>query len=457
MTMLSRREVAQDLGPALVACAGPLDGPPFAGAAIDSRRVQAGALFFALRGERHDGHDFIPQALAAGASGLVVSRPLSDPPAGVTVYHVTDTARALQLLAAARRGRHPHVPVVGVTGSVGKTTCKELVAAVLARRYRVLKSEGNLNTEVGLPLALLGLRDEHQVAVLEMAMFARGDIALLCRIARPRLGVVTNIGPVHLERLGSLEAIAAAKGELVEALPPDGLAVINGDCPWAQRLAARGPAPVVFYGTSPQCDVQGEVLESRGLEGFSFRLRWRGREATVRSPMPGRHHLHGLLAAAAVGLALGMEWEEVVGALACARSDLRLRVLAGPRGSTVLDDSYNASPASVLAALDLLAETPGRRIALLGDMLELGEAALDGHRQVGAHAARTTDVLLVLGEMASVVAEAARAAGHGDVRLPADKEEATAMLARELGPGDYLLVKASRALALETVVEALTR
>jgi UDP-N-acetylmuramoyl-tripeptide--D-alanyl-D-alanine ligase len=457
MTRLPRREVAQDLGPVLVACAGPLEGPPFGGAATDSRQVRPGDLFFALRGERHDGHDFLPQALAAGAAGVVVSRPLPDLPPGATAYQVSDTARALQLLAAARRARHPDLRVVGVTGSVGKTTCKELVAAVLSRRYRVLKSEGNLNTEVGLPLALLGLEASHQVAVLEMGMFALGDIRLLSQIARPQVGIVTNIGPVHLERLGSLGAIAAAKGELVEALPAHGQAIINGDCPWAHRLGARGPAAVTLYGTARQCQVRGEVLASHGLEGFTFRLEWQGREATLRSPMPGRHHLHGLLAAAATALALGLDWPEVTEALACARSDLRLRVLPGPRGSTIIDDSYNASPASVLAALDLLSEMPGRRIALLGDMRELGAAALEGHRQVGAHAARTTHLLLLLGEMAPVVAQAARASGHPQVRLLQDKEQAVALLAAELGPGDFLLVKASRALALETVVEALAR
>jgi UDP-N-acetylmuramoyl-tripeptide--D-alanyl-D-alanine ligase len=457
MMALSRQEVARDLGPALVACSGPLEAAPFTGVAIDSRRVREGDLFFALRGQRHDGHDFLPQAIGAGARGAVVSRPFPDVPEGVTLYHVSDTARALQLLAAARRARHPSLAVVGVTGSVGKTTCKELTAAVLARRYRVLKSEGNLNTEVGLPLALLGLTDEHEVAVLEMAMFAQGDIRLLCQIARPRLGVVTSIEPVHLERLGNLGAIAAAKGELVEALPSDGAAIVNGDSPWAHRLLARGPARAVLYGTCRQCHLQGEVVESHGLEGFTFRLRWQGREATVRSPMPGKHNLHNLLAAAAVALSLGMEWEDVVEALACARSDLRLRTLSGPGGSTIIDDSYNASPASVVAALDLLAEMPGRRIALLGDMLELGDAAEEGHRQVGAHAARTTDVLLLLGEMAPTVAAAALAAGHRSVRVLTDKEEAVALLSRELRAGDWLLVKASRALALETVVEALAR
>ncbi|GBD13248.1 UDP-N-acetylmuramoyl-tripeptide--D-alanyl-D-alanine ligase [bacterium HR24] len=457
MGTLDRGAVARDLGRELVACAGPLDAGPFTGAALDSRQVEEGSLFFALRGERHDGHDFLEDAVARGARGLVVSRPPSGVPEGVTVYLVTDTARALQALAAARRARHTELKVVGITGSVGKTTCKELVAAVLARRFRVLKSEGNLNTEVGMPLALLGLEQEHQVAVLEMGMFALGDIRLLCRIARPHIGVVTNIGPVHLERLGSVGAIASAKGELVEALPADGLAVINGDSPWAHRLAARGQARAVFYGMRQQCQVRGEVLASRGLEGFTFRLEWQGRAATVRSPMPGRHNLHNALAAAAVALALGMEWEEVVEALAAARSELRLRLVAGPGGSTIIDDSYNASPASVMAALDLLAEMPGRRLALLGDMRELGEVAEAAHREVGAHAARTCHVLLAVGEMARLVAEAARTAGHPDVRLLADKDEAIRVLARELRAGDYLLVKASRALALETVVEALRR
>ncbi len=456
MEMLTLQQVTRYLEPVLVArSAARIEDLTFTGVAIDSRRVSPGELFLALPGERHDGHQFLAEAVSRGARGLVVSRPVVEPYRDVVTFQVSDTLQALQRLGAGCLADHPGLQVIGVTGSVGKTTCKELIASVLSARYRVLKSTGNLNTEIGLPLSLAGLEAGHQAAVLEMGMTARGDIALLCRIAPPCIGVVTSIAPVHLERLGSLGAIAAAKGELLEALPPDGVAIVNGDSPWAHRLAARTRARVVFYGLSPQCQVRGEGLESHGLDGISFYLCARGERVPVRSPMPGRHNLHNLLAAAAVALEMGMTLEEVASALACARTDLRLRVVEGPRGSTIIDDSYNASPPSVLAALDLLGELPGRRLALLGDMRELGPADEEGHRQVGVRAAATTDVLLLVGERAPLMAEAAREAGHRDVRVLLDKEEAAALLARELQPGDYLLVKASRALALETVVEAL--
>jgi len=450
--MLAVSDIQNGTAGVLVASSGPARAT-FRRAVIDSRQVRPGDLFFALRGERHDGHDFVLQALAAGAAGAVVERPI-DVPEDVALFQVSDSLAALQHLATYWRRRHD-VRVVAVTGSVGKTTCKELVAAVLARRYRVLKSEANLNTEIGVPLTLLQLTPEHQRAVLEFAMYGRGEIDLLSRIAAPHIGVVTNIGPVHLERLGSLEAVAAAKAELVEALPADGVAVLNGDDPRVAALAARTRARVLLYGQGPQCQVRGSEPSSHGLEGISFRLTYGENSVLVSSPLPGRHHLYPCLAAAAVALAEGMALGEIAEALATARPELRLRVLPGPRDSTILDDSYNASPASMLAALDLLAELPGRRIALLGEMRELGAAEVGGHRQVGERAAAACDLLLVLGERAQPLAEAARDAGLKDVRFLESSEEAAEMLQAELRSGDHLLVKASRALALEKVVDAL--
>jgi UDP-N-acetylmuramoyl-tripeptide--D-alanyl-D-alanine ligase len=446
-------EVMEDLGPALVARGGPLH-PRFRGVAVDSRLVERGFLFVALPGQRHDGHHFLEEAVSRGAWGVLVSRPTYGWE-GVTVFQVRDTLEGLQRLAAGRRRRHPQLTVVGITGSVGKTTCKELTAAVLARRYSVLKSPGNLNTEVGLPLALMGLEAHHHVAVLEMGMFARGDIALLCRLANPQVGVVTNVAPVHLERLGSMGAIAAAKGELLESLPREGVAVVNGDCPWTRRVASRTRARVVTFGLGPTCQVRGQDVRGEGLAGFRFRLCTPQGEIDVRCPMPGRHNVYNALAAAAVGLCLGMELPEVATALSQARTHLRLQVLPGPHGSTIIDDSYNASPPSVLAALALLAETPGRRLALLGDMLELGDYDVEGHRLVGEEAGRVVDVLVVVGERAHLVAAAARRGGRARVMVVRDKQEAAAVLRKELGPGDHLLVKGSRALALEEVVEAL--
>ena len=451
--MLAVDTVVQGTAELLVAGRGPGDRL-FSRAVIDSRGVQPGDLFFALRGEHHDGHDFVEDALARGAAGLVVERPLEAPPE-VAVFQVSDSLSALQRLAAHWRARHD-VDVVGVTGSVGKTTCKELIAAVLGARWRVLKSPANLNTEIGLPLTLLGLTPEHERAVLEMAMYGPGEIDLLCRIAQPRIGVVTNVGPVHLERLGSMAAIAAAKGELVEALPSDGVAVLNGDDATVAAMASRTKARVLLYGQSSQCHIRGSDLASHGLDGISFRLTYEGsRPRRVEAHLPGRHHLYPALAAAAVALAEGMTLAEVASALEEARPELRLRVLTTPNGATILDDSYNASPQSVSAALDLLTELPGRRIALLGEMRELGAAEEEGHRQVGQRAAACADLILVVGERARPLYEAARATGPAEVRFLALAEEAASILRDELQPGDYLLVKASRAVALETVVDAL--
>jgi UDP-N-acetylmuramoyl-tripeptide--D-alanyl-D-alanine ligase len=450
--MLAVESVVQGTAELLVAGRGAAANT-FRRAVIDSREVEPGDLFFALHGERHDGHEFVEEALRRGAAGLVVERPL-EAPENVAVFQVSDSLSALQRLAAYWRARHD-VRVVGVTGSVGKTTCKELVAAVLAARWRVLKSEANLNTEIGLPLTLLQLTAEHERAVLEMAMYGLGEIATLCRIARPQVGVVTNVGPVHLERLGSMGAIVTAKGELVEALTADGLAVLNGDDPQVAAMASRTKARVFLYGQSSRCDVRGSDLASRGLDGISFRIAYGETSVEVATPLPGRHHIYPALAAAAVGLSEGMTLDEIAEALRQARPELRLRVLKSPSGATILDDSYNASPQSMLAVLDLLSELGGRRIAVLGEMRELGVAEEEGHRRVGERAAACADLVLAVGERAQPLYEAARSAGGAEVRFFAAPEEAAAALKAELRAGDHVLVKASRAAALESVVDAL--
>jgi len=450
--MLAVDSVVQGTAELLVAGRGPADRS-FSRAVIDSRRVERGDLFFALHGERRDGHDFIGEALERGAAGLVVERPL-DAPQDVAVFQVSDALSALQRLATYWRARHD-VRVIGVTGSVGKTTCKELIAAVLGARYRVLKSPDNLNTEIGLPLTLLYLTEEHERAVLEMAMYGPGEIDLLCRIAAPQTGVVTNVGPVHLERLGSMGAIVAAKAELVEALPPDGLAVLNGDDPQVAAMATRTKARTLLYGQSSQCEVRAGDLQGRGLEGISFRLTYGGESVAVETPLPGLHHVYPTLAAAAVALTEGLSLAEIADALRQARPDLRLRVRQASSGATILDDSYNASPQSMLAALDLLAELPGRRIAVLGEMRELGAAEEEGHRQVGERAAACADLVLVVGERARPLYEAAVAAGTAETRFFNAPADAVPVLRDELKSGDHVLVKASRAVALETLVDAL--
>ena len=453
--MLTIQDITTALDSLLTLVIRAIERQSFSGVAIDSRQVQPGDLFIALPGEHRHGQEFIPDAISRGATGVIAEKQSPDLPPEVSFFQVDNALAALQRLAAYWRAKY-RVKVVGITGSVGKTTCKELTAAVLSSGYQVLKSEANLNTEIGLPLTLLQLRPEHEQVVLEMGMYGLGDIRLLCQMARPQIGVVTNVGPVHLERLGTLEAIAQAKAELVESLPVDGWAVLNGDDPLVAAMAERTSARVALFGESPQCSVRGTVLSTSGLEGISFRLTCDDESVDVSAPLPGRHNLYNALAAATVGLADGLSLQKVAAALAAADVLLRLRVLSGPQGSTLLDDTYNASPASMLTALDLLAELPGRHLALLGDMLELGTFEEEGHCLVGERAAQTTDILYTVGERGRIIGEAAQAAGHQDVRLLASKGEAAAAIRETLSEGDHLLVKASRAMALETVIEELT-
>ena len=444
----------------------------FTGVSIDSRTVRPGDLFVALRGARHDGHAFVGEAVARGARGLLVERApeeIADSTDGVAVVMVPDTLTALQRLATHWRQRWGGV-VVGVTGSVGKTSTKELIASVLGAQRRVLASPGNYNTEVGLPLTLLALEASHQVAVVEMGMYAQGEIRQLARLARPNVGVVTNVGPSHLERLGSLERIAAAKAELVEELPPEGTAVLNADDPRVRAMATRTPARVVLYGVDGGDDGApagerlpgGELVRacdvvSHGLDGLSFTLVWKGDRRPVRTALVGRHHVATALAAAGVALALGMSLEQVVQALGAAPPGSRLRVRQTPRGATVLDDTYNASPASTAAALDVLAEARGRRVAVLGDMFELGSYEEEGHRLVGRRAARTADLLVTVGPRAALIAEEALAGGMPrDAVFSCDaKEAAVQVLRRHLQSGDWVLVKGSRGMRMEEIVQAL--
>jgi UDP-N-acetylmuramoyl-tripeptide--D-alanyl-D-alanine ligase len=449
--MLTTKDVLDGLGETLVAARGP-ENASFGRAVIDSRLASAGDLFFALRGETVDGHDFVPAALESGAAGAVVARPVAAE--SKTQLQVSDPLTALQELASYWRRRHETVRVVGITGSVGKTTCKELIAAVLSSRFATLKSQANLNTEIGLPLTLLQLTPEHSHAVLELGMYVPGDIALLSRIARPDIGVVTNVGPVHLERAGSIGRITAGKAELIESLGPGGVALLNGDDPRVAAMARRTRARVILYGLSEQCDLRATGVSSRGLDGINFTMSYEGRGAVVECPLPGRHHVYPALAAAGVALNEGMTLQDVAIALKTARVDDRLTIRRGVRGSVLIDDSYNASPASVIAALDLLAEMPGRRIAVLGHMRELGAAEAAGHAQVGRHVAGRCDLLYVVGTEARTLAEEASRAGQ-PTELLETVEEAAAVLSPDLRKGDHVLIKASRAVGLEHLVAAL--
>ena len=450
---------------------GPLASRELAGVVIDSRKVTPGSLFVALRGERQDGHDFVADAFGRGAVAALVSRAVpggwptwpvqgawpEGAVEGPVCLQVPDVLVALQEVASAWRSRC-RCRVVAVTGSVGKTSTKEAIAQVLARRGRVLKSEGNLNNEIGLPLTLLHLRAEHQWAVVEMGMYAPGEIARLVEIARPAVGVVTNVGPVHLERLGSIEAIARAKAELPQGLPAEGVAILNGDDERVRAMAEVTRAHAITFGLGAGCDLRATDVESHGLAGLAARFHHQGHVHQVRLPWLGRHNVYVALAAAAVGAAEGLAWSEITEGLAEAGTLGRMAILAGHAGSTILGDTYNACPASMLADLDLLAELQGRRLALLGDMLELGAYEEEGHRQVGRRAAEVLDVLATVGPRAHWIAEEARRCNPGlAVTAWQDREEAAAWLRSQLMPGDYVLVKGSRGMALDQVVPLLQR
>jgi UDP-N-acetylmuramoyl-tripeptide--D-alanyl-D-alanine ligase len=440
---------------------------PIRGAAVDSRIVRLGQLFVALPGERTDGHRFLDDALAAGAAALLVSRAPSavelEALGDVTVVAVPDALVGLGSIAAGWRARFDPL-VVGVTGSIAKTSTKEAIAAVLGSTLPTLRSEGNQNNEVGLPLTLLRLGPEHRAAVLEMGMYAGGEIADLARMARPEIGVVTAVHGVHLSRLGSIGAIEQAKGELVEALPSDGVAVLNADDPRVRRMADRTAARVLTYGFAPDADVTADDIASAGFGGMRFRLVLPpvsgGRPPTrlpAAIPGLGKLSVHNALAAASVGHAAGIAPAAIVAALAAGWSAPRRGQVVRLGGVTVIDDSYNASPASMVAALDVLAGLPGRRIAVLGEMLELGQGAVAGHREVGVAAAATVDLLLTVGPGAAGIAAGAREAGLDKSRVieTRDPEAALDVLGRRLRDGDVVLVKASRGAELDRVVDAL--
>ncbi len=436
------------------------------GAAVDSRLVGEGQLFVALPGERTDGHRFLGEAVVAGAAALVVSRPVPDAVldavGDVTVLAVPDGVVALAAIAAGWRARFDPL-VVGVTGSIAKTSTKEAIASVLGATFRTLRSEGNQNNEIGLPLTLLRLGPDHRAAVLEMGMYAGGEIAELARLARPKIGVVTAVHGVHLSRLGTISAIEQAKGELVEALPSDGVAILNEDDRRVRRMADRTAARVLGYGLTGDADVGAEDVTSAGLDGMRFTLRLPpargGRPVRLPARIPGLGKLsvHNALAGAAVGHAAGIEPPVIVHALASGWSAPHRGQVVRLGRVTLIDDTYNASPPSVIAALDLLAGLPGRRIAVLGEMLELGKSSAAGHREVGTAAAATSDLLIVVGAGASGIAAGAKAGGLDASRVleARDRDAALDLLRDRLRDGDVVLVKASRGVELDLLVDAL--
>jgi UDP-N-acetylmuramoyl-tripeptide--D-alanyl-D-alanine ligase len=424
------------------------------GYSIDSRTIQRGELFFAVKGERMDGHDFVSQALEKGAAAAVIRNDqLARYTAKTRLMTVDDTLAALQTLASAVR-RLWGKPLIGVTGSTGKTTTKEAIAHLLSTRFRVLKSEGNFNNHFGLPLMLLKVEPEHDLAVIEMGMSHAGEIAALAKIAQPEIGVVTNVAPVHLEFFESVAGIAHAKYELIAALPAGGTAVLNGDDKYVSQFGRDFKGKVVLYGLQASADVRAEDIRSLGSEGSAFDVVVGSCREKAVLHLVGTHNIYNALAAVAVGLERGLSPSEAVAALASlAPADKRGQVVK-LGNITIINDCYNCNPKALEAMVDALAAMPAkRRIAVAGEMLELGPAGKDLHRQAGQYiAGKKIDWLLGVQGQAQHMVEAARQAGI-PAEFVATPEEAGERLARETRDGDVVLMKASRGVKLERALE----
>jgi UDP-N-acetylmuramoyl-tripeptide--D-alanyl-D-alanine ligase len=390
------------------------------GAVIDSRETRGGELFFPLQGDQQNGHRFVIDALQRGAAAALLEKNYlahfqpGDFPPGKTLIVVDDCLRSLQEIAAYHRDKYK-IGVVAVTGSNGKTTTKDLIAAVLKTRYRVLKTEGNFNNDIGLPLMLLRLDQQHEVAVLEMGMRGQGEIALLCSLCKPNMGVITNIGEAHLELLGSRENISRAKGELLEAMGPSDTAILNGDDPFLKRMGDVFVGQTVYYGYNEGSSLRVHRSFFQN-DGYCFSAELPGGNVEeFWVPLPGRHNVYNALAAVAVGLHFSLETPEIREGLATASfSGMRMERLQTKNGLRLINDAYNASPSSMDVALQSLKEWAGGgiSIAVLGDMLELGVFSEEGHRRTGHCLARLgIDYLVTVGEQASLIGEGAKEAG----------------------------------------------
>ncbi|MCB1690243.1 MAG: UDP-N-acetylmuramoyl-tripeptide--D-alanyl-D-alanine ligase [Halioglobus sp.] len=426
------------------------DDRSFSGVSTDSRTVRAGDLFVALQGEHFDGHDYVLQVQGEGAVAALVTAPVAG---SLSQLQVDDTQRALGRLGAFNR----HLfggPLVAITGSSGKTTVKNMVHAVLARRGDTLATEGNYNNEIGVPLTLLRLRPEHEFAVVEMGAAKAGDIDWLCELARPTVALLLNAMPAHLEGFGSVEGVAAAKGEIYDRLGAGDIAIINADQPWARQWRKRaGAATVLDFGLQQPAAISARGVQSRGIDGVSFTVSTPTGDMAMRLKLPGVHNVANALAAVAVGLACDISLTEIRDGLESLQPvSGRLRSLRSPAGAVVIDDCYNANPGSVRAAIDMLASCSGRRTLVLGAMLELGENSGDLHREIGAYAQEAgIDQLWGVGPQLENCVKAFGANG----RYFTDRAEALGALEGQFGEGDTVLIKGSRSAGMEQLLFAL--
>lgn len=432
-----------------------------AGAVTDSRQIQKDYLFIPIKGARVDGHDFIPQVFEKGA--LVVLSDHALPEETGPYILVSSTTEAMKKIAAFYRTQLS-CKVVGITGSVGKTSTKEMIASVLEQRYKVLKTEGNFNNEIGLPLTIFKIRAKHEVAVLEMGISDFGEMHRLAAMARPDIGVITNIGLCHLENLGTRDGILQAKTEMFDHLQVDGTVILNGDDDKLSTKKEVNGKPVIFYGVGADSafdikkDIYATDIENHGLEGMCAKIHTPQGDFDAKIPIPGEHNVYNALAGTAVGLQLGLSIREIAQGIASVQTIAGRTNLLQVKGMTVIDDCYNANPVSMKASIDVLAHTSGRRIAVLGDMGELGAEEKELHRSIGkAVAASGIDELFCAGTLAEEYASEAKANPECEVHYKKTREEMTEELLAYVKEGDTVLVKASHFMEFPKVVEALTK
>ena len=431
----------------------------FTGLTTDSRAVQAGELFVAFSGENFDGHNYCVKAVELGATGVLVSKDVEGLPENVAVFKVPNTLKAFQEIAREYRRSFANLKVFAITGSNGKTSTKDLLAACLGAKYNVVKTQGNFNNEIGLPKTLLNITADTDIAVVEMGMRGLGQIAELCEIAEPDSGLISNVGETHMELLGSMENIGQAKGEIVETLPSNGFAVLNGDNEYVVAAAAKTQAKVVFFGLSEACDYRGSDIKTTGLgTTFTCTEKATGKAVQVKLQLIGEHNVYNALSAIAGAACYGVTLEESAKALATARLTGSRQEIIYIGDITFINDAYNASPASMEAALKTLAEAKkaaknARTIAVLADMLELGAISEDGHRRVGRWAVENgTDFVLTYGKDAAYISEEVKKLG-GKAQHCADRHEAANVLRTIANAGDIILLKGSHSMQVDKMLE----
>jgi len=456
---LTVKQVLEPLGARLVRGA---EDSEFRGVSIDSRSIKEGELFFPFAGQNCDAHQFILGALSNGAAGSIANKEWEAPnnfPPDKFLIVVDDVLQALQSLAGFYQEYLAPPFVIGITGSNGKTTTKDLIASVTKQKYITLKTQGNYNNEIGVPLTLLGLEKQHQVAVIEMGMRGLGEITELAEIIHPNLGVVTNVGETHLELLGSKEKIAQAKGELVAALPPSSPVVLNFDDPYVRDMSKMAQGPVLFYGLEEGAKIRGTNIQSQGEMGMNFTLLMDNQSIQVELPLLGLHNVYNALAAAAVGKVLGLSLEVIKRGLESVElTGMRLEIIDNKQGIKIINDTYNASPASMAAALhileDLSIRRQGKSVAILGNMYELGAEQERAHQEMGELAARLgINNLVTIGNLAAEIAKGAVRSGMAEekILICSSNQEALERIP-PLSKGDTVLVKGSRGMKMEEIV-----